>query len=312
MRQLNINLNTAKRITRFAIVLMLCIHHLSAQTETFKTLEYKDLSYLPKEMVANDSLQRLNLVVPDSQDKHPLFIWIGGGAWSYGDRNQEMGLANQFAKRGIAVASIGHRLSPATWRDPTLNNGIQHPKHIEDVAASVKWLYDNADEYNYDREHFFIGGFSSGGHLAALIALDPSYLKAVDLSLDVFKGIVPISGTYDVVNYHEVFANGRTPELAKLHVEAVFGPTREGFIEASPTTYLKNLSTPMLLMSDNAVDRYTHLFEESIRATGFKNLQVIYAEDLAHADLWRNISFSEKSIYRDSIIAFIKAHIKKG
>lgn len=210
------------------------------------------------------------------------------------------------------MASIGHRLSPATWRDPALNKGIQHPKHIEDIAASVKWLYDHADDYNYDREQFLIGGFSSGGHLAALIALDESYLDAVDLSLDVFKGIVPISGTYDVVNYHEVFANGRTPELAELHVEAVFGTTTEDFIKASPTTYLKNLSTPMLLMSDNAVDRYTHLFEESIRATGFKNLEVIYAEDLAHADLWRNISFSEKSPYRDSIIGFIKTHVKKG
>ncbi len=271
---------------------------------------HNNLSYSSKELVPNDSLQRLNLVLPLKKGKYPLLIWIGGGAWSYGDKNQEMDLAKKFAIEGIAVASVGHRLSPAIWRDSTLNKGIQHPKHIQDVATSVKWLYENADKYGYDRDGFFIGGYSSGGHLSALISLDSSYLKQVGLSPGIFKGVIPISGTYDIIDYHSVLLNSGRPELAKQHVEAVFGSRDEAFRNASPVTYLKNLSVPMLLISDNNMYNYSKLFEERIRATEFRDIQVVYAYDLSHGELWRNLSFDEESIYRHLIINFIETKLK--
>ncbi|WP_299535545.1 alpha/beta hydrolase [Ulvibacterium sp.] len=280
------------------------------QSEDFEV--YNDLSYLNKESVSNDSLQRLNLVLPSNKEKYPLLIWIGGGAWSYGDRNQEMDLAKKLAAQGIAVASIGHRLSPAIWRDSTLDKGIQHPKHIEDVAAAVKWLHDNAATYGYDKEGFFIGGYSSGAHLSALISLDNTYLNQVDLSVELFKGVIPISGTYDIVDYHNVFLNGSRPELAKLHVEAVFGSTDKDFKKASPITYLKNLSIPMLLISDNTLYNYSKLFEEKIRETEFRDMQVLYSYDLSHGELWKNLSFSEKSVYRAVIVNFIETVFGNG
>ncbi|RKN83233.1 alpha/beta hydrolase [Ulvibacterium marinum] len=298
-----------KAILVLTAVLLVC--HISfGQSEDFTV--YNDLSYLSKESVSNDSLQRLNLVLPSNKENYPLLIWIGGGAWSYGDRNQEMDLAKRFAAQGIAVASIGHRLSPATWRDSTLDKGIQHPRHIEDVAASVKWLHDNADTYGYDKGAFFIGGYSSGAHLSALISLDNTYLNQVGLSIEIFKGVIPISGTYDIVDYHNVFLNGGRPELAKLHVEAVFGSTDKDFKNASPVTYLKNLSIPMLLISDNTLYNYSKLFEEKIRETEFRDMQVLYSYDLSHGELWKNISLSEKSIYRAVIVNFIKTLFGNG
>lgn len=272
----------------------------------YKLTEIRDIDYLEERSV--DTIQKLNLVIPNGIKDYPLLIWIGGGAWSYVDRNVEIDLSRRFAEAGIAVASVGHRLSSATWRDSTMNSGIKHPEHIKDIAASVKWLYDNAGEHGYDKEKIFIGGFSSGAHLAALIGLDDSYLKDEGLSLSVIKGMIPISGTYDVVNYHEVFANGDRPELAKSHVEAVFGETKEAFINASPTTYLKNLRIPMLLMSDNALDRYTRLFEKRLEETDFEGYQVIYVNELNHGELWRNISFDTSSNYRSAIIEFITAN----
>ena len=278
----------------------------------FEINEYNEISYLTTELVAHDTLQRLNLVVPVKKSKIPLLIWIGGGAWSYGNKNLEMDLARKFALKGIAVASIGHRLSPAVWRDSTLTRGIRHPKHIEDVAASVKWLYQNADQYGYDKESFFIGGYSSGGHLSALICLDSTYLKHVGLSPGIFKGIVPISGTFDIKDYYNVLLNSSRPELAKLHVEAVFGSTVSDFIGASPITYLKNLSGPILLICDNNMYNYSKHFEEKIRQTEFRDMQVVYTYDLSHGGLWRDLSFSEKSIYRAIIINFIESNLKEG
>lgn len=264
--------------------------------------ELRNIDYLEER--SEDTIQKLNLVMPKGIENYPLLVWIGGGAWSYGDRNVEMDLAKRFAESGIAVASVGHRLSAATWRDSTLNTGIKHPSHIKDVAAAVKWLYRYAPEHGYDKDRIFIGGFSSGAHLAALLSLDYSYLENEGLTKDVIKGMIPISGTYDIEDYHAVFKNGNNPEMADLHVEAVFGNSREALLNASPTNYLNNLCIPILLICDNGIDRYTRLFEERLQETGFEKYEVIYV-DMGHAELWRNLSNEKESKYRSKIIGFI-------
>lgn len=265
--------------------------------------EINDLRYVEGEN--SDSLQMLNLVLPSKLDSFPLLIWIGGGAWSYGDRNMEMGIARKFAEKGIAVASVGHRLSPAIWKDSTLNTGIQHPKHIEDIAAAFSWLYDHASEYGYDKNNIFVGGYSSGGHLAALLSLDKQYLEKFGLSMKNIKGVIPIAGAYDISNYHQAFLNGSRKELADLHVKAVFGDTEEDFSAASPTSFLDQISVPILLISENNSFNYTKIFEDKIRETDFRDFQVLHVHRLGHAGLWKNLA-ADNSVYRDFIIGFIK------
>jgi hypothetical protein len=257
-----------------------------------------------------DSMQKLNLFVPAHQEKTPLLIWIGGGAWSYGDKNMESELARKFAQQGIAVACLGHRLSPAIWRDSSLNRGVQHPCHIQDIALAVRWLFDHANQYGYTKEQLFIGGYSSGAHLASLISLDSTYLNSVNLSPKIFKGVIPVSGTYDIMHYHEILAQSDRPELAQLHVEAVFGADKKAFEAASPSNFTQNLSTPMLLMSDNNMYTYSIVFEKKIRETNFRNMMVVHAYEFSHGELWRDLSFNEESMYRNVLIQFIKSELK--
>lgn len=284
-------------------LMMLCINLLAQNSNV---IEYRDLSYLDTKEDQVDSLRMLNLVLPKTESDSPLLIWIGGGAWSYVDRNQEMAIARKLAENGIAVASVGHRLSPATWLDPALNTGIQHPHHIIDLSDAIKWLYENADRYGYSKEKLFIGGFSSGAHLAALICMDESYLREKGLSTEIFKGVIPISGTYDIPDYYTTLSNSDRPELGDLHAKAVFGETQEVFIKASPITYLNNLSTPMLLMSDNDMYNYTKLFEDKVIEKSPKDFVAVYTRNMSHSDLWLDLSNAQSSIYRDKIISFIK------
>jgi len=285
--------------------LMLSHLALCQNPENQEITEYPDLRYVAQALVANDSLQRLDLYVPSVASPTPLLIWIGGGAWSYVDRKMEADIARKLAQQGIAVAAVGHRLSPATWRDPSMSAGVQHPKHVEDVASAVRWLYDHAAEYGYDTDQFFVGGYSSGGHLAALLTLDPSYLQAQGLEMGLFQGVIPISGAYDIENYYQAFAEGGRPQMAETHVQAVFGYQEGDLLAASPTHYLQNHEVPMLLMTDNTVFRYTRLYEDRIREAGITDVQVVYSYEFSHADLWRNMSQAEHSRYRNILVDFI-------
>lgn len=272
------------------------------------TKEIYNIPYTQSKRPIDNPNQRLNLVVPQANKKVPLLIWIGGGAWAYVNRNIEMDVARNFAKKGIAVASIGHRLS-MDWHDSNAKIDIQYPDHIKDIAASTKWLIDHADDYGYDKEQIFVGGFSSGAHLSAILALDDSFLKAHGLDKNNIKGMIPISGTYDISNYYKVFLNSQNPHLAKLHVQSVFGKTEKHFKTASPISYLDNLSVPILLISDTRTYNYTKIFEEAIKKMEFKDIEVRHV-NLSHGELWRNLSEAPKSEYRDLIINFINKHSK--
>jgi len=274
--------------------------------DTISYQVWQDLSYLPTPEVEVDSTQCLNLVIPETNEPAPLLVWVGGGAWSYVNKDVEMNLARRLAKEGIAVASVGHRLSPAVWRNPAWDKGVQHPAHVRDLAAAIHWLYEHAGEYGYDRDRLYVGGFSSGAQLTALLALDPKLLGEVGLSTDIIKGVIPISGTYDIEDYHQVFVDSENPAMAKQHVEAVFGESREDWRDASPVRFLDNLSAPWLVMCDNSLYQYTRLLEDRLRETNFREVQVVYAYHLSHAGLWRDMSNNPESVYRELVVRFIK------
>lgn len=249
---------------------------------------------------------KLNLVLPKGVKNPPLLVWIGGGAWSYVNRDMEMDVARRFAHTGIAVASLGHRLSPATWKDPALKVGIKHPEHIKDVARAIKYLHAHAGKYGYATGKIFVGGYSSGGHLAALIVMDGQYLRNEGLSKDLIRGVVPIAGTYDVGHYHQVLAAANGKAFADNHVGSVFGLTAQDFQKGSPATYVDSLSTPMLLISETNTFKYTRLFEDRLREKEYRQLEVLHIHRLNHGELWKHLSHSQQSIYRDLIEDFIR------
>jgi acetyl esterase/lipase len=280
--------------------------HLSFSQATAYT-EITDIAYYTGPE-ADTVYHKLNLVLPKGKANAPLLLWIGGGAWSYVDRHKEMDLARKFARQGVAVASVGHRLSPATWKDPALTSGIHHPEHIRDIARAFKWLYSHAAEYGYSQHNIFISGYSSGAHLATLLSLDYRYLQEQGLSINHLKGVIPVAGTYDIPHYYELLSSAYGVKMADSHVKAVFGTTHNDFLHASPTSYLHNLLVPVLLISEKDTYRYTQVFEDKIRKTAFNKLKVLHIDSYNHSELWKHISLAEQSEYREAIVNFIQTY----
>jgi acetyl esterase/lipase len=87
---------------------------------------------------------------------------------------------------GITFASLGYRLAP------------EHvfPAGFEDCARGIALLHEKAAAFGADPSKLLVGGHSSGGHYAALLAVRGDWQAPLGLPADVIKGCLPISGTY--------------------------------------------------------------------------------------------------------------------
>ena len=276
----------------------------TTQTE-IELKEINNISYY-EDRELDSKLTQLNLIIPEGIENPPVFMWIGGGAWAYVDRYKEMNLCRAMAKQGILMISVGHRLSPALLFEPKNPKGIKHPEHVKDIAQAFKWVYDHAEKYGYSTKNIFVGGFSSGAHLSALLAADSRYLENVGLSPNNIKAIIPVAGGYDIPSYRVSLMNEDASYLEN-HINPVFGATHEEHLDASPTTYLDQFNTPMLMLSESDTYEYSLIFEQALKEKGLKNYAVLNCHNETHNSLWKKLSKQENCIYRNYMVDYIQS-----
>lgn len=102
--------------------------------------------------------QRLDVFFVEGK-KRPLVVWIHGGGWRSGSKDQCPALF--LVRHGYAVASIDYRLTgEATW-----------PAQIEDCKAAIKFLRKNASKFGVNPDRIGVWGGSAGGHIAAMLGV---------------------------------------------------------------------------------------------------------------------------------------------
>ncbi len=126
-----------------------------------------------------DRLCRLDFYRPVGVRDFPTVVYLHGGGLHTGERSIPELLKN----RGWAIVGADYRLHPQT----------RHPLYIEDAAAAVAWTFRRVGECGGDPCRVFLVGFSAGGYLAALIALDRSYLRTQGFDPDRLAGVALVS-----------------------------------------------------------------------------------------------------------------------
>jgi acetyl esterase/lipase len=139
---------------------------------------------------STDNKQKLDLYIPRDKKNMPVILFLHGGTWTTGDRSLYRALGNRLAREGIAVAIPSYRL---------MGTNI-HPAQMEDTASAFAWVYRNIEQFGGDPKRIYAVGHSSGGHQVSLLALDDRYLKKFDLSPADIRGVVSMSGVYDIDN----------------------------------------------------------------------------------------------------------------
>ena len=296
-------LNFSKALVT-ACFIAITVHANAQATTTYPLVEHNNIQYYSTPS-PDSSLTQLNLILPEGVENPPVLIWIGQGAWAYVNKDVEMNICRQIAKTGIAVVSVQHRLSPALLGEKKRYEGIKHPQHIIDVSHAFAWVYHNAEKYGYDQQNIFVGGFSSGAHLSALLAMDNRYLKARGLSNKMIKAIIPVGGGFDIPDYKKQLI-AEDPNYEQNHINVVFGETEEEQIDASPVTYIDSLITPILLISEGDTYTYNRGFESLLVEKHMPNIEVLNLHDYTHAGLWREMGGEKPSLCRDYIVGYIK------
>ncbi len=102
---------------------------------------------------------RLDLYLPQNIEGKavPVVLWVHGGAWREGSKENPPAVFLTTA--GYAVASVNYRLSSEAL----------FPAQIEDVKAAVRWLRASAAKYRLNPDRVGAWGSSAGGHLVALL-----------------------------------------------------------------------------------------------------------------------------------------------
>ena len=206
----------------------------------------RDLAYGP------DAHHRLDVAYAPGLVR-PAIVMIHPGGWMQGDKSAYHGLMAEYAGLGYATVSLNFRPSGVA----------KFPAAIDDCRLALRWLRANAASYGIDPARIGVMGWSSGAHLAMLLALTDGGVQAV----------VAVSGVYDFLMEERGAFPNRADDPAV--VRFLGAPPREipdVARLASPLHHLDKTDPPMLVFHgelDRRIDvEQARHFARALRALG--------------------------------------------
>jgi len=133
--------------------------------------------------------QLLDVYAPPSASNLPVVVWVHGGGWMVGSKDEMHHKPTAFVEKGFIFVPINYRFLPH----------VRMETIVRDVAKSVGWVHANIARRGGDPNRIFLMGHSAGAQLAALLCTDSRWIEAEQVPRSSIKGCVPVDGdTYDV------------------------------------------------------------------------------------------------------------------
>lgn len=175
----------------------------------------------------------------------PVLVWFYGGAWQAGQRQDYRFVAAPLARRGMLVAVPDYRLFPE----------VRYPDFLHDAAAAVTQVRRIAAAHGGDPDRIILAGHSAGAYLAAMLAVDASWLG----DRAGIAGAVGLAGPYDFLPF------------VGDDISAIFS-TVPDLRETQPAHYARGDGPPLLLLhgtrDDTVWPRNSLALAARVRAAG--------------------------------------------
>jgi acetyl esterase/lipase len=208
--------------------------------------------------------QKLDLYLPKGDGPFPVIVWVHGGAWLGGSKDNPPAL--RYVGKGYAVAAINYRLS-------------QHaifPAQIEDCKAAIRWLRAHAGEFRLNPKRFAAWGESAGGHLVALLGTTGDVSEFdVGENLEQSSAVQAVVDWFGPIDFLQM--NPQAGNLGRMDHDApdspesklIGGPIRDHpdrVLRASPIHYVTYNDPPFLIMHGDQDPLVAHGQSELLEA----------------------------------------------
>ena len=222
----------------------------------------------------------------------PVVIFFYGGGWVSGSRGAYGFAGSAYAGQGFVTVVPDYRLVPR----------VRFPTFVQDSAMAVKWTRDHIAEFGGDPNRIAVAGHSAGAYNAAMILLDPHYLRDAGVPAGTIKAAALLSGPYDFYPFTEVRgrdALGQWPRPA----------------ETQPINFVTRAAPPMLL-AHGTNDAIVNVINSKALAAKLQAAGVVVDLKLysgkSHVDLAKSLSrpFRGTTPALADSAAFLMAHLR--
>lgn len=195
-----------------------------------------------------------DLYLPARRGSLPVVLMVHGGGWANRSRDDMADISRKLARHGYAVFNVGYRFAPR----------YNYPAQLHDMQQALAWLTANASRYRLDVRRINTWGYSSGAHLAALVA-GYNHSPAASSERPRVNAVVAGGTPADLRKYEsspivERFMGGKRDEMLDRYAEA----SPAWHVSAGdPPVFLYHGRLDTLVTTDQATDYYA-----SLRAAG--------------------------------------------
>lgn len=265
----------------------------SSSVSTKNELILRDVKYGP------DKRNTMNVFVPKgANEKTPFVLFIHGGAWVSGDKNDVGVVQLALGGAGIASAAINYRYASDT---------VHYPQLMNDVKSAIDYIIEHDNDWGINANKMAIGGISAGAHMALLYAYHYD-------SGNHINSVISMAGPVDMTNVD--FLNGATIlkliDGANKMVGAKYEigkPVPSQFQDASPIKYVKNVPTLIIHGTGDMVVPYAQaeLLVGTMKQKGYT--YDLLTVDGANHDLGLGNQATAKRI-ADKVVSWVKEYSK--
>lgn len=228
----------------------------------------------------------------NSKKRLPVVVFIHGGGWRNGDKDQSLWQCFRYASDGFIGITVSYRLI----------NEAPFPQCIEDVKTAIRFIKSLSNEYPIDLDNIGVWGYSAGAHLALMVGLshEGEWFRS-DLYLD-FDSSVKCAVAIAAPTY---FSN----ENRRNSLMSENQRRDPAFLErVSPLSYIHERQLPILIIhgtKDKIVPAHHYrVFQESCLEKGINNFTLVEAVEGGH------MFFFKGDAYRNKVYDYFESHLK--
>lgn len=154
----------------------------SSGLNRYTSHEYFQLSHGQYGTHARHTFDLYKSLIP--RNDQALIVFVYGGTWSSGKKEDYLFVAGGFAQEGFDVVVIDYRLAPE----------FVFPSYVDDLVLALNYLDDEQKTLNISTQNLILMGHSAGGFNVMSAVYHP---KPYDLKCrDNIKAIVGMAGAY--------------------------------------------------------------------------------------------------------------------